>query len=99
MAIQRDVQPPSPSPPTPAPAPQPVKLDPVVTLAQVLEDLLTYILAQGNRKPANPAAWEALRRLDETRRNLQRSLGADATELKDPYGRVKYDHPHVEGKK
>jgi len=65
--------------------------DPQITQLQVLSDLLFVLLSLRETKHPDPRVWEAFGRLDATRRQLQRELGQEPTELVDPYGRASYD--------
>jgi len=66
------------------------RMDPNVTLAQALDDLLHVILALCPTKPADNEVWQRLGNLDALRRQLQRDVGQKPTQVKDPHGRVSY---------
>lgn len=65
--------------------------DPHITLAAILDDLLFIILSCNDRKPADSKVWEAIARVDTTRRQLQRELGQEPTAMRDPHGRAHYE--------
>lgn len=65
-------------------------LDPHITMLNILNDLLFVLLGMSERKPADDRVWQALGRLDATRRQLQRELGQEPTQVEDIHGRASY---------
>lgn len=55
-------------------------LDVNVSMAELCDAVLTYVAHTLDRNPADPAALDALRRIDTLRRQHQALLGAEPTD-------------------